>query len=241
MIILDHINWADHCGDLSGKERVLIDDLLPTVGTDVIYTSHVPLPEGYVSFLWVPPHSEYNGFFDRPYEFVKARLISGNNISLSNDDEKNGGYKFTVDKVETISDVINHFKYVRRIYIREGDKDRIESWRKSFFPKEILQISDWNWAYIGSCDFLGGGNLIYVNEYGCEYNYDVFILEKSGDFFSVFELTTVAGNTFSEPINVKLSEEEIRSLEILMKSIDPIDCSKRYLYDNNEVQGAESR
>ncbi|WP_157672167.1 hypothetical protein [Cellvibrio sp. PSBB006] len=241
MIILDHISWADHGGDLSWNERVLISDLLPTAGTDVAYSSRIPLPEAYVSFLWVPPHSEYNGFFDRPYEFVKARLISGKNIALINKDEKVYKYKFTVDKVETISDVINHFKYVRRVYIREGDKDRIESWRKSFFPKEILQISDWNWAYIGHCDFLGGGNLIYVNERDCEYNYDVFILEKNGDYFSVFELTTVAGNTFSEPINVKLSEEEGRSLEILMKSIDPLDCSKRYLYDNNEVQGAEWR
>lgn len=236
VIILDHISWADHGGDLSWNERVLISDLLPTAGTDVAYSSRIPLPEGYVSFLWVPPHSDYNGFSDRPYEFVKSRLISGKNFLLSSKDKNIDEYNFTVDKVETISDVINRFKYP---YIQAGDE--VEYWKDSSFPKEISLTSGLSWAYIGWCDFLGGGNLIYVARSISECSFETFILDKNGYYFLVFETRSIAGHTSSETINVKLSKEESKYLEMLMKSIAPIDCSKRYLYKDNEVQGAKWR
>ncbi len=238
MIIFYEIVWIDNCGDRGWQKRVLIRDLLPMAGADIIFETGNSLPEGNASFLWSPPHSECNGFIDRPYEFLKARIISGVLSIIPNNENKDfHKYKFTVDKVELISDVISCVTYIKTIYIVNG----VETWRKSFFPEAISKIANWHWAHIGWSDFLGGGNLIYVHESQQECLFEAFIVEKCRDFFLVFESRSVGGTQHSELMNVKLSENESKCLESLMKSKNSLDCSKRYLYENNEVQGAEWR
>lgn len=237
MIILDSITWTDISISQCTKEKIPIVELLPSIGTEVVFEiSGTSLSQEKAHFLWSPPHSDFNGFSDRPYEFIKTRIISGSlKLIPSTERSRYLKYKFTVESIALLSDVLLNFEYKKVIYAFNGK----EICRNSFFPEDSSRIS--GWAYVGWCNFLGGGNLIYTYTVDYELREYSFILEKQGEYILLYEHVDVSGLSHGELMNVKLSEKEIKSLKEIMESKEPIDCSKKNNVADDEVQGAEWR
>lgn len=83
--LLQTMQWSTLRWDDSWKEIIEIDSLLPKVGKKYpikLEDNEYYAQEGKAYFLWLPPHSELNGWYDiRPSEILKSYILEG---TLSN-------------------------------------------------------------------------------------------------------------------------------------------------------------
>ncbi len=88
--LFQNMSWAKLCWDLSWAKKIELSKLLPQVHHS--YSIELEWDEYYVKgnrafFLWQPPHSELNGWFDkRPSKILKSHILEETlkNYSWSN-------------------------------------------------------------------------------------------------------------------------------------------------------------
>ncbi len=75
------MQWSKLCWDLSWEKEIDLYAVLPEVGKT--YPVHFDMNEdnvkaGSANLLWLPPHSELNGWFDkRPSEILNSYVLAG--------------------------------------------------------------------------------------------------------------------------------------------------------------------
>lgn len=79
--LLQTMQWSKLCWDLSWEKEIDLYAVLPEVGKT--YPVHFDMNEdnvkaGPANLLWLPPHSELNGWFDkRPSEILNSYVLAG--------------------------------------------------------------------------------------------------------------------------------------------------------------------
>lgn len=79
--IFQSMQWSKLCWNLSWNERISLKAIVPQIGESYpieLAWNEDHIQTGFVEFLWQPPHSELNGWEDRPTEILKSFIISGN-------------------------------------------------------------------------------------------------------------------------------------------------------------------
>ena len=90
--LLQTMQWSKLCWNESWEEVIQLDSLLPIVGQTYrikIDENEDYAEEGQAYILWLPPHSELNGWYDkRPSEILKSYVLEGTLSNAVSDDEK---------------------------------------------------------------------------------------------------------------------------------------------------------
>ena len=90
--LLQTMQWAKLCWDKSWEDVIEIESLLPKIGENYpikLEDNEYYAEEGKAYILWLPPHSELNGWWDkRPFEILKSYVLEGTLSNPSSNYEK---------------------------------------------------------------------------------------------------------------------------------------------------------
>lgn len=90
--LLQTMQWAKLCWDKNWGDVIEIESLLPKVGEKYpikLEDNEYYAEEGKAYILWLPPHSELNGWWDkRPSEILKSYVLEGTLSNPSSNYEK---------------------------------------------------------------------------------------------------------------------------------------------------------
>ena len=100
--------WSKLSWDLSWADKIEISKLLPKINCSypiVLEREEDYAEEGKALFLWLPPHSELNGWFDkRPSEILKSYVLEG---TLTNPSSNNLKFDFYLEKITSLIETFN--------------------------------------------------------------------------------------------------------------------------------------
>ena len=100
--------WSKLSWDLSWADTIEINKLLPKINCSypiVLEREENYAKAGKAFFLWLPPHSELNGWFDkRPSEILKSYMLEG---TLANSSLNNREFDFYLEKITLLTDTFD--------------------------------------------------------------------------------------------------------------------------------------
>jgi hypothetical protein len=106
--LFQSMSWAKLCWYLSWAEKVELNQLLPQSNRS--YPIELEWEENYAKegkalFLWLPPHSELNGWFEkRPSEILKSYVLKG---ILTNPSLNNRKFDFYLEKLTLLTEIFS--------------------------------------------------------------------------------------------------------------------------------------
>lgn len=113
--LFQSMSWAKLSWDLSWIKKVELSQLLPQVNHSYVVElerNEDYAKEGKAYFLWQPPHSELNGWFDkRPSEILKSYVLEGTLISLSG---KNLKFDFYLEKTTPLIKIFDEAETINQ-------------------------------------------------------------------------------------------------------------------------------
>ena len=90
--LLQTMQWSKLCWEASWEDTIELEDLLPEVGNTYpikLDDNEYYTEKGKAYILWLPPHSELNGWWDkRPSEILKSCVLEGTLSNPSSNYEK---------------------------------------------------------------------------------------------------------------------------------------------------------
>jgi hypothetical protein len=79
--LIQTAQWTQLCWEMSWENIIEIETILPKIGETYsikIEENEDFAKEGKAFLLWMPPHSELNGWYDkRPSEILKSYVLEG--------------------------------------------------------------------------------------------------------------------------------------------------------------------
>lgn len=112
--LLQTMQWSKLCWNESWEDVIELESLLPKVGKTYpikLEENEYYAEEGKAYILWLPPHSELNGWWDkRPSEILKSYVLEGTLSNAISDYEKRE-YFFDF-QIEDHTRLINCFSHI---------------------------------------------------------------------------------------------------------------------------------
>lgn len=223
------MSWAKLCWDLSFTEKVELSKLLPQ--TNCFYQIILEWEEYYKEedkafFLWQPPHSELNGWFDkRPSEILKSYVLRG---TITNYSVNNRKFNFYLEKITPLTEVLYEVKEIDKSPLPSGLLSSLSEYTSYILWEESRTLLK---AQVGSYLYLFGTRpethleAIFSLKYGKLYlHYSAYLPPST-----------------SETLITKycLSEKEDRLFKALLDRAEEIHEPKIKNLSEHEVQGAE--
>ena len=214
--------WSKLNWDLSWSEKMKIADVLPNIGTTYIIRTDAwvaPTKEQSVDIVWRPPHSELNGWSDRPYEIQRSYLIRG---LLQQREPWDGMFKFLVTEVTKLNQVmesteVSDCKHLPRLL----DDHNWRMWSKNIHSR----------CY--STD-----RMDYISVSVPDQSLDVFIEKKKSDAYLVYMSECCDGDEEEYLLREKLDSQQYESVKRAIALSTPILIDKIELQDD-EIQGVK--
>jgi hypothetical protein len=229
--LLQTMQWSKLCWESSWQETVKIADLLPKVGDSVKVTldrDEDYAQEGHCHFLWLPPHSELNYLSDRPYEFLKSRIISGCLSHPSRDTPTNGevSFDFLVEAVDLSLTSI----------------ETMAATDSYTFPKMGVSggssVNLWEYGdyQISKAIF---GNYVYLDRsLGNGLNIEAVLEMRDENLYLIFLVTHTPVSCDTEILKYRLSETERRFFSQAIENAQILEFEVNEDITEDEVQGA---
>lgn len=120
--LLQTMQWSKLCWDESWEEVIALESLLPEVGKTYsikLDENENYAKEGKVYILWLPPHSELNGWYDkRPSEILKSYVLEGDLYNAtSNYENREYFFDFQVVSRKRLIDYFVNIHETESVYV----------------------------------------------------------------------------------------------------------------------------
>jgi hypothetical protein len=215
MFLFQTMQWSKLNWDLSWEKRIDLHQVLPKP----FHTYDInldPLLEhgklGPVSFLWQPPHSELNTWFDRPSEIFKSFVIEG---TLEKARNENGDFSFNCHSVISLPNLF---------------QSSIASYKLDFARSD--------WSNVNTSYKKRIGPYLYLNGTGSDLGLESIFEIYNNEIFMVFHSLTHYACIYANVFRYKLNEDESHFFKRFIDDAkELVDKSDNDLGDN-EIQGA---
>lgn len=224
MKLLQSMQWTKLNWDLSFQEKIRLAQILPKP----FYTYNIELTwheeyvdYGKVNLLWHPPHSELNGWVDRPSEILKSYVLTG---MLKRSEIKKRSFSFQVYEVIPLVTLLesnlspNSFGFP---LCGLSDGSSYSLWEEA---KNLCK------ANIGSYIYLYG----YIPEILLEA---IFKIESDG-MYLLFHAYLPPAYYETDVLRYKLTSDEHRLFHHLLSIAQDISEEHVTLLSDDEIQGA---
>lgn len=229
--LLQTMQWSKLCWDESWEDVIELDSLLPEVGKKhpiKLEDNEYYAEEGKAYILWLPPHSELNGWWDkRPSEILKSYVLEGTLSNPSSNYEKREYFfDFQISERKRLMD-----------FFFEASETKVSP------LYEIGQIdgsSKPQWQEAKSLQKFNLGDYLYLTGVESE-TYLELILSSKNNRLCVHYSAFIPMSSNYETIITKyyLNYEEQKLIEnIIEKAVEIIDNSMDAL-EGNQIHGAE--
>ena len=120
--ILQTMQWSKLCWDECWEEVIKLDSLLPEVGKTYpikLDENEDYAEEGKAYILWLPPHSELNGWRDkRPSEILKSYVLEGTlSNAVSNYEKREYLFDFQIMSRRRLVDYFVNTYKIQNVYV----------------------------------------------------------------------------------------------------------------------------
>lgn len=239
--LLQTMQWSKLCWDQSFAEVIELDTLLPKVGQNypiVLGRNEDFALEGLAFILWLPPHSELNGWWDkRPSEILQSYVIEG---ELTNRRENWEARELYFDfRVISLQKLVDSFPscIVQDSLSNQSPlpylgQDAVSSW---LGWKSTWQIDN-SWRFekyeLDDYIYLMSSGSEYMSEAILSYKEDALYLHYSADLPSIGSYSTII-------TKYRLThKEQVLLQQILPKATTLMDTSSEVL-TANQIRGAD--
>ncbi len=166
------MQWSKLCWEKSFQKRIILNDIVPKVGRT--YPVSLTWNEDHVSsgkanFLWTPPHSELNGWEERPSEIEKSFVLSGELKAINSVENQ---YEFTILDVKLLLDVVEEQEIC--------DRFKLPSCGLPDGNSYII----WDRARIDGAAKIG--NFVYISGTECETALEAIIEINNANYYLVY-------------------------------------------------------
>ncbi|VEP15435.1 conserved hypothetical protein [Hyella patelloides LEGE 07179] len=223
------MSWAKLCWDLSFTEKVELSKLLPKINHSyqiVLEWEEYCPREGKTFFLWQPPHSELNGWFDgRPSEILKSYVLQG---TITNYSLYSREFNFYVEKITPLTKIFDEVKEVNKSPLPSGLRPSLFGYTSYISWEESRNLLK---AQVGSYLYLSGAipetdlEAIFSLKYGKLYlHYSAYLPPSASE-------TLIT--------RYRLNEKEDRIFKALFDRAEEMHEPEVKNLSEHQVQGAE--
>ena len=221
--ILQSMQWSKLCWDLSWNERIDLETIVPKVGNS--YPIELTWNEdytriGFVEFLWQPPHSELNGWTDRPSEIFKSFIIGGKLEISTRPGEK---FRLKVSSCTSLLDAIESYKSETEFELpacglENGDSYVLWERAKNLSRAEI-------------------GKYIYISGTECETALEAILESVGADLFLVYHAYLPPAHYETILTRKLLSGNELRIISQAIRNSSILEAHSEFELGTGEIQG----
>jgi len=218
------MQWSKLCWDLSWNERIDLEAIVPKIGNS--YPIELTWNEdyahiGFVEFLWRPPHSELNGWTDRPSEIFKSFIVGGELKISTRLREK---FRFKVSSCTSLLDAIESY---------DG---------KTEFELPACGIENGGsyilWERARNLSRAEIGKYIYISGTECETELEAILEMVGADLFLVYHAYLPPAHYESILTRKLLSGNELRIISQALRDSSLLKTHSEHGLGSSEVQGA---
>ena len=224
MKLLQSMQWTKLNWDLSFQEKIRLAQILPKP----FYTYNIELTwheeyvdYGKVNLLWHPPHSELNGWVDRPSEILKSYVLTG---MLKRSEIKNCSFSFQV------------YEVIPLVTLLESNLS------SNSFGFPLCGLSDGSnyllWEHTKDLRKAIIGSYIYLYGYHAETQLEAIFKTNSDGMYLLFHAHLPPAHYETIILRYKLTSDEQRLFTYLFQIAQDIDENHTILLLDDEVQGA---
>lgn len=229
--LLQTMQWSRLCWDESWDEVIHLDTLLPKVGQTYpikLDENEDHAKEGQAYLLWLPPHSELNGWYDkRPSEILKSYVLEGTlSNAVSNYEKREYFFDF---QIKSHTRLINCFFKIPETKIsplstvgQDNGSSRIQ------------------WQDADDLQKYNLGDYLYLSGVECESHLEL-ILSCIENRWCVHYSATLHYPAHYETLITKyyLSDKEQRLIEKVIEKASEITDNSMDSLEDNQIYGAE--
>lgn len=218
--------WSKLCWDASCAEKVELSKLLPKINGSYpvqLQWNENYAKEGKAFFLWLPPHSELNGWFDkRPSEILKSYVLEG---ILTNSSDDYCKFDFHLEQITPLTEIF----------------DAVEDTYKSPFPRIGLLNKKSCIIWEESRNFLKAkvGNYLYLSSSRYETQLEAIFSLENGKLYLHYSAYLAPAPYETLITRYCLNEYEQNLFKDLFDKAEKIDETKAEHLLEYEVRGAE--
>ena len=223
--LFQSMQWSKLCWDLSFEEKIKLSDIVPIVGEKYPITltwNEDYAVSGQANFLWVPPHSELNGWNERPSEIEKSFVIKG---YLNRIDPIKHKYELTVAGSQSLLEVAREQEV--------SDRFKLPTCGLPDSSSYIL----WDRARItGIAKF---GDYIYLSGSDYETSLEAIIEFVNSDCYLIYHACLPPGYYETVVTRKRLVGEELAVLKKVLKAGHVLHDQTDINLGLSEIQGAK--
>ncbi|MGP9492709.1 hypothetical protein [Psychrobacter sp. AOP7-B1-24] len=229
--LLQTMQWSKLCWDESWEEVIALESLLPEVGK----THSIKLDEnedyaeeGKAYILWLPPHSELNGWYDkRPSEILKAYVLEGDlSNATSNYENREYFFDFQVTSRTRLIDCFVNIHETESVYV-------------PYFLKYKDSLAS-TWENVQDLEKCKVGNYLYIHGVKPESSFELILsyekekicLHYSATLYHPADYETVITRYF-------LNDKEQKLFEKLIEKASEITDTSMNSLEGDQIYGAE--
>lgn len=218
--------WAKLRWDLSFAKKVKLSELLPQINHSypiALEWNEDYAEEGKAFFLWLPPHSELNGWFDkRPSEILKSYVLEG---TLTDSSLDNCQFNFYLEKITPLTEMF----------------DRVEEVNKSPLPLSgrTNGITCIVWEQSRSLLKAKVGSYLYLAGFECETILEAIFSLKQGKLYLHYSAYLPPSGYETVVTKYCLNEKEGSIFKALFDKAEEIYEPEIENLSKYELQGAE--
>ncbi|MEZ7503312.1 hypothetical protein QO189_12605 [Psychrobacter sp. Arc29] len=229
--LLQTMQWSKLCWNESWEEVIKLDSLLPKVGQTYpikLDENEDYAEEGHAYLLWLPPHSELNGWWDkRPSEILKSYVLEGTlSNAVSNYEKREYFFDFQVISRKRLVDYFASIHDIQNVYVPYIIKYKgnlASAWENA---QDLSKFKVGNYLYLHGVKSESSLEAIF------SFKEDRFCLHYSAILHHPADYETVVTRYYLDSQEQKLFSKLIeKANEITDNSIDSLEDS--------EVHGAE--
>ncbi|MBF0674482.1 hypothetical protein [Pseudomonas sp.] len=222
--ILQSMQWSKLCWDISWNERIDLEAIVPKVGNSYpieLTWNEVYARIGFVEFLWQPPHSELNGWKDRPSEIFKSFIIGGKLEVSTRPGEK---FRLKVSSCTSLLDAIESHKSETEFELpacglENGDSYVLWERAKNLSRAEI-------------------GKYIYISGTECETALEAILEIVGANLFLVYHAYLPPAHYETILTRKLLSGNELRIISQAIRNSSILEEHSAFKIGAGEIQGA---
>ena len=224
--LLQTMEWSKLCWELSFEKIIDLDSLLPAIGEtySVKFARNEDfVKEGRSFLLWQPPHSELNGWYERPSEILRSYVLEG---TLKHADSGGLAFEFEVIARTRLVDFFSRANEQEKSplsYIGQADGSSLLQWQNAHGVVKSKV-----------------GDYLYLSGSECETSLDAILYFESNKICLNYS-ATLHNPTFYETVIAKyyLSREESIVFDRLLAEAEEIEDNSIESLGEKQVYGAE--
>lgn len=229
--LLQTMQWSKLCWDESWEDVIELDSLLPKVGKTYpikLEENEDYAEEGKAYILWLPPHSELNGWYEkRPSEILKSYVLEGTlSNAVSNYEKREYFFDFQVMRRIRLIDYFVKLHEIQSVYVPYflQYKGNLESAWENVQDLEKYKVRDY--LYLYGVDSGSSLEAIFSFEKDRIYLHYSAILHYPADYETVIT-------------GYYLNNKEQKLFEKLIAKASEITDDSMNSLEDNEIYGAK--